>query len=64
MKCIASKGQADIFKPVIHEVFGEHLATPLLELLGNNSDSNKSQKRRLETESREGTTKKRQIREC
>ena len=56
LKGIAIKGN------VIHEVFGEHLGTPLLQLMNDNVDPNRSQKRRLEPEGHEETANKRQLR--
>jgi hypothetical protein len=46
----------------IHEVFGEHLGTPLFQLMNDNIDPNRSQKRRLEPEGHEETANKRQLR--
>jgi len=62
LKGIVSKIQMDLLIEVIHEVFCEHLGTPLLELMSDNVDNNGSQKRRLETVGHEGKNKKRQLR--
>jgi hypothetical protein len=47
---------------IIQAVFGEHLGTPLLKLMNDIVDPNRPQKRQLETEGREETTSKRQLR--
>lgn len=62
LKGIASKGRIDLWIPVIHNVFGEHLGTPLLAVMSDNFGPNRPQKRRLETEGQEGKTNKRQLR--